>query len=92
MKIKNPSTDERGIAHLGLIILVVLVIGVGVFAFMRVQSANKSDDVSNNSSQSAASDEDQAARDAAKLNSAEQEAEKVPAQANDQEVTDNVAQ
>lgn len=32
--------DERGIAHLALILIIVGVVGVGAFAFWRVSSYN----------------------------------------------------
>lgn len=40
MKTKNSSLNERGIAHLGLIILIVAVLGIGVFAYMRVSNSS----------------------------------------------------
>lgn len=43
MKSKKLYSDERGIAHFGLIIVAAAVIAVGVFAFMRVDNANNSE-------------------------------------------------
>jgi uncharacterized protein HemX len=92
MTIKSPSINERGFAHVGLILLAIVVIGVGVFAFTRVQNANDKSSNTSASQPAAANEDEQAAKDSAKLNGAEQEADKAPAQANDQEVTENVTQ
>jgi len=51
MSIKQSLKDERGIAHLGLIVLVIAVIGFGAFAYMRVSSSN-SDDTATSTTQS----------------------------------------
>ena len=55
MSLKTTLNNERGIAHLGLIVLVIAVIGFGAFAYMRVSSSNK-DDSSATTSQSSTSE------------------------------------
>ncbi len=64
MKINNSSLNERGIAHLGLIVLIVVIVGLGVFAYMRVSDSNKSDDATTTSQTDASTDEEQQAADA----------------------------
>lgn len=72
MSIKQSLKDERGIAHLGLIVLVIAVIGFGAFAYMRVSSSN-SDDTTTSTTQSTSS-ESPADDETAAVNAAEKEA------------------
>lgn len=91
MKITNLHKNQHGIAHLGLILLVVAVLGVVFFAYTRVNDANKPSD---SPSQSATSveNEDSETNDAKALNKADEEAQKTSDQVSGQEETENVAQ
>jgi len=80
MNIKSHSLNERGIAHLGLILLLLVIIGAGVFAFTRVNSA-KDDKSATSTSASIKSDgnENEDAKDSAAIEDANNAAEDVPA-------------
>ena len=49
MKVNKLYSNEQGVAHLGLILLAVVVIAVGGFAVTRVMDANKDDNKSESS-------------------------------------------
>ncbi len=46
MKSRVLSSNEQGIAHLGLILVVIVFVGVGSLVYWRFQGANKKDSVS----------------------------------------------
>ena len=50
MKTKKLRADERGIAHLGLLLVVLVFVAVGALVYWRFSTANKPDQVSQNSS------------------------------------------
>lgn len=52
MKYAKLRNQEQGIAHLGLILVVIVIIAVGALVYWRFQSANDSDGANTTSSQS----------------------------------------
>jgi len=79
MKIKDQPLNERGIAHLGLILLLLVIIGAGYFAYTRVSSADDNKAKSGTStSTSADTNTDEDAKDAAAIDKAEKDAQDVP--------------
>ncbi len=89
MKIKNHSLNEHGIAHLGLILLLLVIIGGGYVVYNRVHAANdKKADTSTSASADSGSNQD--AKDAADINDADSAAQDVKT-TNTQEAP-NVAQ
>ena len=68
MTTKDPYIKERGIAHLGLLVVVLLVLAATAAVAYRVSNAGKTDSAT---TQSATSEEEQEAKDAESLNDAE---------------------
>jgi len=89
MSILHTHKNQSGIAHLGLIVLAVLVIGFGYFAYTRVSSANDSSNNVTTSSSSSTDDNDEA--DAKKLSDAESAVDETATQTNTKEA-ENVVQ
>ena len=85
---KDHHLNERGIAHLGLVLLVVAVLAVGYVAYSRVNTANKSSDTTTAST----SKNSQTDKDAAALESADKSVQKTPTDVNSQESNENVLQ
>lgn len=83
MKTSKIRENQSGVAHLGLIVLLVVVAAVGVFAYLRVSQANKPSDSSTSEQQSEVIEEE------AELLESEKEAESATGQSGLEE-TENV--
>jgi Tfp pilus assembly protein PilX len=87
------SANEQGIAHLGFVLLVLVVVAAGALAFARVHNVSKTVNSSAASATKAETNEPLADQEAA-VNSADKKADQSQAQQdnNAQEVDENAAQ